>query len=272
MICEYLFRPRRRLGPKARHEFAIIVEDVLIAWLHAGQICGDYLMTWNDNAVRVFARAPELRSVQLPPLSEWQRRTRERLEVDLSGSIEVRAAGQQRPTPPRLRDQESLYLFTHLADPWSPVCAGTDGRPIPLYRLPISSEQRSELVFWADAYRRYDHLQLQCGHLEMPAYREMAEVGSELSREGREHCADLEAATGLPTYYFLHRYFAHAKGEPDRLCPGCGRRWRRRLTAAPFRGLGGFEFRCDGCRLVGQQGVSCEGERRARIGAFRPPR
>ena len=67
----------------------------------------------------------------------------------------------------------------------------------------------------------HDLLQLECGPLEIAAYRELAEPCSALAREGRALAASVEQATGVPTYYYLLRYWGRPS-EHDRPCPGCG--------------------------------------------------
>ena len=54
------------------------------------------------------------------------------------------------------------------------------------------------------------------------------------------------ASTGLPVYYYLHRYRTRPRAT-DALqpCPACGGPWK---LAEPLHER--FDFRCDACRLL----------------------
>src|SRR5437867_10465246 len=108
--------------------------------------------------------------------------------------------------------------------------------------------------------------------LELPAYRQLADPRATLAKNGLELCRAIEKATGLSTYYYLHRYYAFERGEERRRCPSCGGQWRRRPRQPVFGGLKGFEFRCDRCRLVSTQGSDTTSKRNAAIGAGRTSR
>jgi predicted nucleic acid-binding Zn ribbon protein len=100
----------------------------------------------------------------------------------------------------------------------------------------------------------------------------MADPNSKLAQDGRDLCRGLETATGLPTFYYLHRYWGRPKGEEDRLCPGCGGKWRTGAATGGKRLFWQFDFRCDPCRLVSHFGVSTDGGRHTRIGEFQGER
>jgi predicted nucleic acid-binding Zn ribbon protein len=96
----------------------------------------------------------------------------------------------------------------------------------------------------------------------------LADPDSELAQQGRNLCRRIEIGTGIPTYYYLARYWAREKGEEDRLCPGCGNMWKvEGLKELPER-FYHFDFRCDNCRLVSHLGVSLDGGNYVRIGEF----
>jgi predicted nucleic acid-binding Zn ribbon protein len=164
-------------------------------------------------------------------------------------------------------DECELYVFTHMFDETSPVCSGSDGEPVPLYLLPIDDEGRRTATHWMAQYKRYDHLQLDCGPLEVEAYRQLADPASALASDGRELALEVERATKLPTYYYLLRYWGWADREDERPCPGCGEPWRnpRPRTAA---GMAWFDFRCDRCRLVSHVASSFEDDGHPEIGSF----
>ncbi|QIF03673.1 DUF2310 family Zn-ribbon-containing protein [Roseimicrobium sp. ORNL1] len=163
-----------------------------------------------------------------------------------------------------------LYLFTNALDRSSPVCRGDGGAQVPVFRVPVSTDIKERLREWQRSYRHHDHLWLASGTLEMAAYRELADSESELSREGRELCWMVESATGIPTYYYLMRYWSRRPSvEARRSCPGCGCAWRVERSEEGRPRFCDFEFKCDRCRLVSNQGVSTDGGRYTGIGEFR---
>lgn len=72
--------------------------------------------------------------------------------------------------------------------------------------------------------------------------------------------------TGMPTYYYLHRYWARRGAEQSRRCPNCGRNWQNSKYSSDSELFHNFPFRCERCRLVSSQAVTFEDERHARIG------
>ena len=123
----------------------------------------------------------------------------------------------------------------------SPICAGSDGRPFPPYLLPLSAREKEAICFWARSCRCHDEIQIDCGALEIPAYKELAAPESVLSQKGRRICRDIEAATDIPTYYYLMRYWGRRDGEASRVCPSCGGPWKNLHAAEGSRGIDGEE-------------------------------
>jgi len=165
-----------------------------------------------------------------------------------------------------------LYLSTSALDDGPPVCHGDNGSGIPAYLLPLTDIEKERVYFWAGEYHHLDNVWLSSGSLELPAYKEMADLKSELSKEGREICSIIESKIGVPTYYYLTRYWGRAKGEESRVCPECGGKWahlRSGVEEGPFHK---FSFSCKSCRLASHVGVSIESPARARIGEFHLPK
>ena len=134
--------------------------------------------------------------------------------------------------------------------------------------LPVAFEHKEQLYFWQRSYYHHDNIWLGSGALEIGAYRQLADPASELAEHGRDLCREIETATGVPTFYYLMRYWGRLKGEEQRLCPGCGTAWRtERSREWPGR-FWQFDFNCDRCRLVSHLGVSTDGGRHTRIGEF----
>ena len=167
------------------------------------------------------------------------------------------------------KDAPFLYLFTHLFDQESPVCRGDNGMVIPVFTLPITDLEKEYLYAWMYRYRDHDAVWMGSDELEIPSYRLLAEPDSGLSTTGREHCSIIEKATGVPTYYFLMRYYGREYAEEKaRRCPGCGKPWfvknpEKESYNKPFWK---FDFMCKTCRLVSNCGPDGSNLRYAKIG------
>jgi predicted nucleic acid-binding Zn ribbon protein len=161
-------------------------------------------------------------------------------------------------------------LFTHKNDWESPICRGDNGESVPLYFLPGEHEDREKIYFLQQEYRDYDSIWMSCGELEIPVYKQLATPDSELSSTGRELCTYIEEATGIPTYYYMMRYWGRRAGEEDRKCPGCGKNWSKKhhqkTKSTPFHI---FDFMCEHCRLVSHTSNTSDDERHAVIGEWR---
>lgn len=255
-----------------KDELEDLAETYLAAMFHTGQLCGEYFLTWIEGFLHAHvllacsqARQPRYHSV-------WGRNS-------LAGVI--RAFGQ---TPQwTLIDDDAkrrsvswkrapfLYLFTNAFDWDSPVRRGDNGKAIPVCLLPIPFEQKGDLYHWKSSYFHHDNIWLGCGALEVPSYRQMADAKSELAEEGRDLCREIEQATGVPTFYYLHRFWGRKKGEEERRCPICAGRWWSKRPATERASFWQFDFRCDRCRLVSHFGVSNDGGRHTKIGEFQGP-
>jgi predicted nucleic acid-binding Zn ribbon protein len=256
------------LRSSTKEEFEEVVECYLVSLFRGGQICGERFLTWNKGKLNAHVLLAAPNAMSLIFHTTWGKKNLAAV-VDLSGREPVWKildddAGK---TSSNWKGAPILYLFTTWVDWYSPVCRGDGKRPVPLYRLPVSDLVKDDLYGWQRSYRNLDDVWMNSGPLEMPAYRQLADPRSDLSEEGRKLCLEIETATGIPTFYYLMRYWRHSKGESERLCPGCGRGWK---TSAPK--IGGqfhqFDFRCEACRLVSHLGKDFDGSRRARIGEF----
>ncbi len=161
-----------------------------------------------------------------------------------------------------------LYLFTHMNDNESALCRGDNGKPIPIYLLLGEYENRAEIFSWQGYYKNFDSIWIGCGELEIPAYKQLASPFSQLSKDGREICKNIECITGIPTYYYLMRYWGRRKKEELRKCPDCGKSWnlskKINLDVAFYQ----FPFKCEDCRLVSHLADSYDDERHAVIGEY----
>lgn len=256
------------LRGKPREELEDAVETYLSSLFKGGQICGERFLTWTKGKVNahVLLAAPEAMGLKFH--SAWGRKNLAEV-VALFGREPVWKildddAGK---TSSKWRGAPFLYLFTNAFSWSSPVRRGDGKRSVPLFTLPVSDQIKESLCRWQGSYREHDNIWLESRALEIPAYRQLADPNSELSEDGRGLCREIETGTGIPTFYYLMRYWGRPKGEDKRVCPGCGGAWRTSASAdeKTFRE---FHFRCDSCRLVSHLGVSTDGGRHARIGEF----
>jgi predicted nucleic acid-binding Zn ribbon protein len=266
LLCEYSFKPREDVDIEVLEDE---VQGLLGSLSKNGQIWGDEAIGHEDGTVKVWLNVPRPDALSEKHRTEWVCQTFERVRALCETEPEWRIADDRasRTRGETWQAGSGLYLFTHMFDKTSPVCAGKTGEPIPLYLLPVSQNVRESLFAWAGNYRTLDDLQIGCGPLEIHAYRQLAEVGSELSESGRSLCRTLEDATGQPSYYYLMRYWGREEGEDARRCPSCGGAW---ATPAPDdgKGLAWFDFRCKPCRLVSHLAVSFESRAKAAIGEW----
>lgn len=249
---------------------AEVAERYLATLLYNGQICGDYLFATCNAEVDAFAHVARPGALARQFHSQWGLASLQEV---------VRAFGHvpqcriiEDDVPKRFRSWKrspSLYLFSHAFNDVSPVRCGDSGSPVPPYLLPISDQLREDLCWWARRYKNLDNVWLDSGDLEVPAYRQLADPGSELSENGRKLCAEIEAATGKETYYYMQRYWGREVGEQDRRCPTCGRRWRATDGKSKDEPFWRFAFRCRPCRLVSHCADSYDDKRHAIIGEYR---
>ncbi|MGV3772714.1 MAG: DUF2310 family Zn-ribbon-containing protein [Verrucomicrobiales bacterium] len=236
---------------------------------HHSQICGEYFVTSTKGILNAHVLLAGPNAHKRRYHSSWAKNDLEKV---------IEAFGRA-PTWTMLDDQANkrtvtwkaapfLYLFTHAFTHGSPVCRGDGKGAIPIYKLPITFEQKDAFFSWKGSYKDHDHIWLGCGPLEVHAYRQLAEPESELSQHGRRLCQSVEDATGTPTFYFLLRYWARLKGEANRECPGCGRDWKVQREFRKHH-FWEFDFKCENCRLVSHVGDSTDGGRKSSIGDFR---
>lgn len=145
-------------------------------------------------------------------------------------------------------ERTEYMLFTRFLEEASPLRCGSCFGPVPLYRVPTEpGREHVDVLGWQDDYRACDTLQMHCGVGERFGERQMRDVGSALTRFGRELCASLELRLGAPVYYVLYDPRLRLRGaSPKRPCPICGGAW---LLAEPLHGF--IRSRCEPCRLLG---------------------
>ncbi|RYD46793.1 MAG: nucleic acid-binding protein [Verrucomicrobiaceae bacterium] len=258
------------LRGKNREDLQEAADEYLVSLFKGGQISGERLLAWNGGKLNAHvmlagpqAMAPRYHTV-------WGKRELTKV-VELFGRVPVVKILDDHAVKKTSgwKNAPFLYLSTTWVDWESPVYRG-DGKPaIPFFKLPVPDQVKEDLFGWQRSYRRLDGLWMESGELEIPTYRQLAVSDSELSKKGRELCAAIENAVGVPTYYHLFRFWSRSNDEEGRVCPSCGGGWRNPdwIDFQPFHL---FYFKCDVCRLVSHLGSSPDGSRLARIGEFVP--
>lgn len=247
-----------------------LIEEYIGSLFCNGQLCGEYIIAWTNQILNVHATITHPKAYESRFHSDWGKEKlvniikhfgEEPTWVMLDDDLPTRATGY--------KNLSSLYLFTSAFD-WVPsVHRGDNGKSISTVSLPVSSKVREDIYRWERSYRHYDYIWIGCGRLEIPVYKQLANPQSELSIEGRDLCNEIESATGIPTYYYLMRYWGRRQGEEDRLCPSCGSAWYVKGETIETERFWNFHFRCDACRLISHLADSYEDERHARIDEYK---
>lgn len=267
MLAELRFGPLAD-DPAMREEQVESVDDYMSLLIKNGQVLGESLVANCESEYRLFVELSRRNALTLEAHSSWGKEARETVVALLGAEPELilldAEAGAEEA---HWEGSSSLVLFTHFLDTNSPLVRGNDVKPVAVFTLPLPDSEREYLGAWAWAYRAHDAVWFHSGDLETVAYKQLAEPTSGLAEEGRALAKQVEDATGIPTYYYLLRYWGRRSGENTRPCPGCGRPWEQNEEVESGREL--FTLRCESCRLVSDAGSTTDDQRRARIGEYR---
>ncbi len=244
--CEIRFRSVRIRDRRAGDTW---IQTYLGALAQNGQIAGGTPVAAVHGGYRAFVSAAAPDALDTRHSSKFVRRA----------VAELVSAGFEPPTyrivgtepdarpPCACRQRPYLFLYTDFLTNDSPVRCGRCSDPVPLYRLPATTAEGTFLnvLRWQSAYQSMDSLHIGSGAGEQYAQRQLSDVRSVLSRDGRAVAAALERKTRRKVYYYLMkpggRSLSH---EMRRRCPSCGGTW---LLKEPLHRI--FDFRCDRCRL-----------------------
>ncbi|WP_371824040.1 DUF2310 family Zn-ribbon-containing protein [Hahella sp. HN01] len=245
-----------------------VFENYLAAMLKNGQIFGDYYIVSQNGALHAYANLQGAQAMHRKHHSQFGLDCLAKINALFGTHPHWECLEDMQEEEFDWRTSSSLILATDMFAEGASLRREGDGKGVPLYHLPVSDEVRENIYRWNLSYQAHDQLWIDSGSLEIPAYKEMTDVNSELSEMGREYCRLIELATDLPTYYFLYRYWGRGQDEAHRKCPGCGGRWR---TSEPLDGRREywlFPFKCDPCRLVSGAGVEMDDDDLALIGEW----
>ena len=268
MILYKVIFGRIPTGKREKAEEA--VESYISVLLHNGQACGEYFHVVQRRKLCAYVNLAGVAALSTRYHSAYHSDRLNKLKAIFNHVPQWILVDDEAPKHDRTWARAPfLYLFTTMFDWESPLCRGDNGKPIPLYRLPGTHEDRESIYFWQRAYRDYDATWMRCGVLEIPVYKQLANPSSELSQQGLQICRKVELITSIPTYYYLMRYWGRRMHEENRKCPGCGRAWRTQHSPSGSSVFWHFPFQCDRCRLVSHTADVYDDERHAIIGEWK---
>jgi predicted nucleic acid-binding Zn ribbon protein len=265
MIFTKITFGRRR--PAKNGELEDMAENYITSLFHSGQLCGEYFLTWIKGQLVCHTGMAGLGADELRFHSVHSEAYLKTVIKEFGQAPTWTILDDEVPSRNISWKAPTLSLFTHAFDWESPLSRGDNGKPVPIFLLPLTFQQKNDIIRWQAKYILHDRMWLDSGSLEIAAYKELVQPNSQLSVAGRDICAEIERATKVPTYYFLMRFYAPSQGSDDRPCPGCGKPWRiQQPTNAPFQQ---WPFRCESCRLVSTVGVDVN-KRLAKHGQWVP--
>ncbi|RSK44570.1 DNA-binding protein [Hymenobacter perfusus] len=185
--------------------------------------------------------------------NDYVNRQLDRLQELTGQAVHIQCMGATGPEPLanvcQCPTTPFYLLHTDYVTLLSPVrCGGCNGS-VPLYRLRCGGETSFySLLSWETNYQSCDSLQMNCTVGERWATRQLSDIHSALSKEGRGLAAELEAVTGVPVYYYLYNYRALSLAkDQQRPCPVCGQPW---LLSEPLHDR--YDFQCTTDRLISE--------------------
>lgn len=256
-----------RCADIARPELEDVAESYVASLFHHGHLCREYFLTWIKGELICHTLMAGLGAHKMRFHSPWSKTCLKQV-IKVFGRAPIWTIRDDE-TPKRNTSWHAptLHLFTDAFDWRPPLCRGDNGKRIPTFLLPVTDQLKDDLYGWQDEYAIHDKVWLNSRTLETAAYRELAAPNSRTSTGGRSICAEIEKATGVPTYYYMMRYYASAAPGDIRPCPGCGQPWHSpQPEGAPYHH---WPFRCEPCRLVSVEGVEID-KRLAKIGQWNP--
>lgn len=213
---------------------------------HGNIVRGERLLVFETGLLAVVT-APEPSALDDANLSQRAKEKRKLLEPDFRIGIRQLGTVAEEGLPCTCGQQSGLLLFTTFLGIAPPLrCLNCFGY-VPLYRVPVDdTDEYGDVLTWESNYKACDTLQINCGFGEEFGIHAMSSLESALTQSGLDVCADIEARTGKPTFYYLFRNKAESvAAEEGTRCPKCACEWRLRDSLH-----GKFDFRCDQCRLV----------------------
>ena len=255
-----------------RANFEDLVHEYFATLLHNWQVLDHYDLAWQSDELNAYAPISRRDAIADYYHSSMGQMALDKLN-DLTKSIPTWEILDNQSTEEidDVKDTKSLVLFTTFLDIKSPLVSLDTRKTVAICSLDISEKLRNDIFFWNQSYHNFDSIFMQSEALEIEAYTQIADAKSSLSRTGLKICKEIESATGVKTYYYLHRY----AGKPDegkdynRPCPLCQNEWLiiEKGSINPLKqDRLDFSFKCEQCNLVSHHPQCDDDPRLASVG------
>lgn len=246
MYCIKLtFKPKTKINDEEK--VSGLFWNYLGSLFKNGQILYEYTLCKNNEVYMAFVTVPEDDSLDERYNNVYAAQYLDELKKIFETGIEILGIDQNTDDSCNCEEKPEWYmLFTNYKSDDSPVICGRCGNTVPLYKLPFinSEEEHYSIISWYNNYKDIDNLWMS-SLSDRFTYRQMNNINSQLSKDGREICASFEKATGIPFYYYVfHCSSIYVNRKTPAVCPGCGEDWK--LTEDNSL----IDYKCDKCRLV----------------------
>lgn len=256
-LGELNLKPRRRTDAAVESLRELVDHYCACLWSN-GQIAESYLVIASREAVHARVELIGLGALAAEHHTEYANKALGKIRLATRSPVRWKVP----PTSPvwgvvsKWQGSSAFFISPVLMDDGNtPVRQSGSRRVVPTYLLPGDRDEIERFVRWARLGQDLWRMWVCSDALEYQAYRQIADVRGSYIRDGRRHAARIEASTGVPTYLEVFRYYNLGKREPKRPCPGCGAQWRQ---SEAERDHLLFDFRCDRCRLVSDEGCTWE--------------
>lgn len=215
----------------------------------SGQLAGPVHVVFTGRELEVHSCCLERSALDMQNANQQVHQARDDVTAYTGAGIAYEITGCRSAEEPRICGCKSsfLILFTNFVSESSPLRCGDCFAPLPLYRFPYNEECNfHEILGWEKNYQACDRLQIGSEVGVRFGLRELSDVKSALSAQGRALCDAMSKSLKIPVFYYLynHRKISKKKDQA-RKCPGCGGKW---LLQEPRHVI--FAFKCDKCRLL----------------------
>ena len=225
------------------------------SWMNALELFGHVGRRWCVDAADGLAGVAETADLRAAAPERYGPRVRRAL-AEVEGTLGRAAIVTSAISEPRAKPP-SLTLVGGVSREHSPIERGDDRSEVMPAATPLAEPLRRAVVMWQRHFEAADRLWLLGGEGEAEGHRQIGDVSSALLRRGRELAAELEAATGVPSYLYVHRPVGYAGEDATRKCPDCHRPFAA-TDATP--GPTAYPFRCPSCRLVSYEATEVAGD------------
>jgi predicted nucleic acid-binding Zn ribbon protein len=232
-----------------RDELADLAFSLLCCMRMNGQVCDKSWPTYaDDSKCTAFFRMPEKASYQPRFRNDYVANKVKAIKAKkIAATFQTLGPDAWAEKSCTCKDRQAYILYTDWVSDSPPIRCLQCFLPLALYRLPTpAAGEFYRLICWQSDYQSCDSLQMNDTTLVQSATRQIAELDTNLYRQGRQVCNELAARSGCPFYYYLYRASGkNAATELRRKCPSCGGPWR---VETPLHDI--FDFKCDRCHLL----------------------